>query len=243
MVSIIIPSYNNLELLKNCILSIQNQTFKDYEVWIIDNESTDGTTDFLKTLRTPFHWISEKDSGIYDAMNKGILLAKKEWIYFLGADDKFYNENVLKSIFSKSISEENKLILGNIRYDLKKGDRVYINNRHGLVKPSWSLKLWIKNSVHHQGIFYKRDLFSERGYELKYKVLADYAFNLYLYTKKVKVKICDNVFSLCGARGLSKKYNYSLYREEVKLKVDNSSILLKPIFFIISLTKYSIKKI
>ena len=242
MISIIIPSYNNLELLQKCVLSIQNQTTKAYEVWIIDNESTDGTIDYLKTLETPFHWRSEKDNGIYDAMNKGISLATKEWLYFLGADDVLYNQHVLNDIFSKSIPSQYKLILGCIKYDPKKGDKLYKPTRDGLVKPSWSMKLWIKNSVHHQGAFYRRELFISSGYELKYKVLADYAFNLNLYAKEVEVKIIEIVIAMCGVNGLSKSSGSTIFREDVQLKVDKSSVLLKPLFVLINLLKVVFKK-
>ncbi len=242
MVSIIIPSYNNVELLQKCILSIQNQTTKAYEVWVIDNESTDGTIDYLKTLAIPFHWMSGKDKGIYDAMNKGVSLATKEWLYFLGADDVLYNEHVLNDVFSKSISSQYKLILGRIKYDLKKGDKIYTHTRDGLVKPSWSVKLWIKNSVHHQGAFYRRELFISAKYDLKYKVLADYAFNINLYTKKVEVKIVEIVVAMCGINGLSKSSGYTIFREDVQLKVDKSSVLLKPLFVLINLLKIIFKK-
>lgn len=246
MISIIIPSYNNLELLQKCILSIKNQTFKDYEVWIIDNQSNDGTKEYLKTLSAPFNWVHEKDDGVYDAMNKGISLATKEWFYFLGTDDVLHHEKVLATVFSTSIQDEYKIMLGNIQYDLKSGDKIYTHTPEGLVRPSWSMKLWIKNSVHHQGIFYRRELFLSTGYDIQYKVLADYAFNLNLYSKKVEAKLLNIVIALCGANGLSKRRHTSqlLYnKEEVKLKSNLSSNLLRPLFIVTSTLKYIFKKL
>lgn len=243
MVSIIIPSYNNLELLQKCILSIENQTFKGYEVWIIDNLSSDGTIDYLKTLSSPFNWMSEKDNGVYEAMNKGIALAKNDWLYFMGTDDVLYNENVLDYVFLEHIENRFKLIIGSIKYDLKKDDIVFTHTKEGLVKPSWSMKLWIKNSLHHQGVFYRRVLFSNSAYELKYKILADHAFNLSLFLKKVEVKKVNTIIALCGTGGLSKKYSKEMYKEEVQLKVDQSYVLLKPLFVLIGLLKYTFKRI
>ncbi len=241
MVSIIIPSFNNLENLKVCIASIQDQRFEDYEVWIIDNESRDGTVEYLHSLQTPFNWICEKDNGVYEAMNKGISLASKDWLYFLGADDQLYSKEVLNSVFREPISNRFELIIGSVKYDLKENDIVYTHTVEGLVKPSWSLKLWLKNSVHHQAIFYRREVFKNEKYSLKYKILADHAMNLTLYTKKAKAKIIDDIIAICGTEGLSKDYSKEMYDEEVRLKVDQSSMLLKPLFSIMAMLKYYIK--
>ncbi len=241
MVSIIIPSFNNLKHLKKCVASIQNQRFKNYEVWIIDNQSTDGTLAYLKKLEAPFHWISEKDNGVYDAMNKGISLTNKEWLYFLGADDQLYNENVLNTVFNKPISNVFTLIIGVIRYDLKENDIVYTHTKDGQIKPSWSFKLWLKNSVHHQAIFYNKEAFKNRSYELKYKILADHALNLSLYRASKKAKIINEIIAICGTDGLSKNYSREMYLEEVQLKIDQSSRLLKPLFILMANIKYYIK--
>ncbi len=132
--------------------------------------------------------MSEADKGVYDAMNKGISSANGKWLYFLGADDKLLDENVLSAVFSELISDKTKLIIGNIKYDLKGKGAIYTHNKSGLVISSWSRKIWFKNTLHHQAIFYNRIIFCNRNYSIKYSVLADYAFNLYLYKKKVEVK-------------------------------------------------------
>ena len=225
------------------MLSIQNQSFKDYDVWIIDNNSNDGTLEYLKTLEKPFFWKSEPDLGVYDAMNKGIALSSGKWLYFLGSDDKLYNDHILNTVFTKSIENQTQLIIGSIKYDLKKGDIVYTNQKEGVVTSSWSKKLWIKNSVHHQAVFYKRDLFSNLKYEVKYKILADHAFNLKLFKNNIKVKTIDDIIALCGTDGQSKDYKWDLYNEEITLKISESSIMLKPFFVIIGLAKYLLKKL
>jgi len=241
LISIIIPSFNNLSELKKCILSIQNQTFKQYEVWVIDNESTDGTIEYIKTLKAPFYWKSENDKGVYDAMNKGVSLATKEWLYFMGADDMFYKNTTLEEVFLDPISDQFKLIIGNIKYNLKIDDIVYTHTKEGIVKPSWSMKLWIKNSVHHQATFYRKEVFEMNNYSLKYKILADHDLNLRLYNKKAKAKTIDKIVAICGTGGLSKNYNKDMYKEEVRLKVAQSSILLKPIFVSIGFLKHIVK--
>ena len=127
--------------------SIQNQNFENFEVWIIDGASTDGTQEYLKTLGPRFNYISEKDSGIYDAMNTGIKKSLGEWLYFLGSDDRFSNDSVLEEVFSTKCDEEIQILVGNIEYS--KGLRF---------QSEFSSKLWYKNTVHHQSVFYKKEL-------------------------------------------------------------------------------------
>ena len=100
-ISIIIPVLNNLRGLQKTIDSIKVQTFSDFEVWIIDGNSSIPIHSYLDTLESPFFYLSEKDQGIYDAMNKGISMAKGEWLYFLGAGDLLDNENILGVVAKK----------------------------------------------------------------------------------------------------------------------------------------------
>ena len=103
-ISIITPTYNSEKSIESCILSVANQTYKNIEHLIIDGQSSDNTLGIVKNYAERFSHlrvISERDNGIYDAMNKGIDLAQGEWIYFLGSDDIFYDEHVLEDLFSK----------------------------------------------------------------------------------------------------------------------------------------------
>ncbi|WP_348741528.1 glycosyltransferase family 2 protein [Tenacibaculum sp. 190524A05c] len=231
-VSIIIPSYNNLDQLKNCLKSIQNQNFENFEVWIIDGASTDGTQEYLKTLGPRFNYISEKDSGIYDAMNTGIKKSLGEWLYFLGSDDRFSNNSVLEEVFSTKCDEEIQILVGNIEYS--KGLRF---------QSEFSSKLWYKNTVHHQSVFYKKELFQQLKYNLNYNVLADYDVNLKLFRKKVSFRKVETTIAICGEDGVSKKYNWNLYKEEINLKVSQSGILSFPVFFLLGVAKYCFRSI
>src|SRR5580693_3513958 len=88
-ISIIIVTYNAAATLQVCLESIYSQSYKDLEIIVIDGQSTDGTVDILKqnTARLAY-WKSEKDEGVYDAMNKGVKHLTGQWVYFLGADDE-----------------------------------------------------------------------------------------------------------------------------------------------------------
>ena len=89
LVSIITVSYNVAATLAKCIESVKTQAFKNYEYIIIDGLSTDGTLAIIKRYdKAITYWRSEKDTGIYNAMNKAVKLARGKWFLFLGADDE-----------------------------------------------------------------------------------------------------------------------------------------------------------
>lgn len=241
-ISIIIPSFNNIDDLKVCINSIKIQTFKNYEVWIIDNKSTDGTEKYLKSLKQPFNWLFEKDMGIYDAMNKGIKACSGDWLYFLGCDDRLVYNKTLENVFNNN-THNFDLIIGKIEYDLTGNETHFMSKNKGVVTSSMSRKIWLRNTMHHQGVFYRKSIFSELEYSIQYKVLSDYNLNIKLFKQGVKKLIINDKIALCNTKGISKNYNWRLYKEEIDLKTNNSSSFFKPIFYLIGFGKYLIKKI
>src|SRR5215216_6167566 len=117
LLSIIIPTYNSEKTLSCCLQSVLNQTFKDFEILIIDGLSSDNTINVIKGYNnSKIRVYSEKDKGIYDAMNKGIEKSAGEWLYFLGSDDQFFNEYVLEAIFqgNKDILKHSDYVYGNV---------------------------------------------------------------------------------------------------------------------------------
>jgi len=240
--SIIIPCLNQIELLKDCLKSISQQSFDFYEIIVIDGNSTDGTKAFLKKVSDSIKSVSEPDNGVYDAMNKGISLSNGEWLYFMGVDDRFYDSELLASFWELITNKNEKIIAGKILYEFKEQDSFFIKRRKGLIKPSWSQKIWIKNTLHHQGTFYKKSIFNEMSFNTNYKILADYDLNLKLWKKKIPILILDKIIARCGTEGLSKQYNWALYKEEIELKTKASSVLYMPFFTILAYTKYCLKK-
>lgn len=218
------------------------QNFTQYEVWIIDGASTDGTVEFLNTLSSPMNWISEKDNGVYEAMNKGIDRSRGEWLYFLGSDDEVFELNTFSKVFKRSYDDID-LIVGNIKY--KSSNRIPLLSGidKTIQKPYWSYSLWLKNCIHHQATFYRRAVFSNFRYSTKYKVLSDYELNIILFKRRVKCYIIDEVIALCGVDGISKKIDWSLYKEEIDIKTNHSTVILRPIIFLNSFFKFLLKKI
>lgn len=168
--SIIIPTLNSAKTLSSALGSILQQSFTDFEVLILDGLSTDNTLIIAKSYNDErIKIFSEKDYGIYDAMNNGINLGKGEWLYFMGSDDRLSGSNVLQQI-SDTVSNNNcEVIYGDVnstrfngRYD---GEFNY-------------LKIMSQN-ICQQAIFFKKSVFKKTGlFNLGYKSHADWDHNM-----------------------------------------------------------------
>jgi glycosyltransferase involved in cell wall biosynthesis len=181
--SIIIPTFNSGNNLEEALNSIVNQSYTNYEVWIIDNRSDEVTLNIIKKFASAHEnikWITEPDNGIYDAMNKGIKLAKGEWLYFMGSDDKLYDENVLLNIFQKTLPNRIKILYGNAQIN---GDAGWARNGQ-IYDGEFSLSKLIQRNICHQAIFYKKTIFEKcDGFTVKYSICADWDLNLRLWSK------------------------------------------------------------
>jgi glycosyltransferase involved in cell wall biosynthesis len=177
-ISIITPTLNSEKTIEACILSVANQTYSNKEHLIIDGQSTDGTLSILKKHAAKYPQIkcvSEKDGGIYDAMNKGIDLSSGDWLYFLGSDDIFCSNTVLNDIFNRTKVSKFDVIYGNVKWG---------NTEQLYDGPFSRLKLLQKN-ICHQAIFTRKRVFDRLGkFDIKYKAWADWVFNLQWYNRR-----------------------------------------------------------
>jgi len=139
LISIVTVVYNGEKYLEETIQNVINQTYDNVEYIIIDGGSTDGTLDIIKKYEDRVdYWASEKDSGIYDAMNKGISLFSGDYLFFLGADDFIKNTNILYEV-NKELNINYNLVYGNIKY-----------TNGTLFKSVLSIKTLFFNTIHHQ---------------------------------------------------------------------------------------------
>lgn len=170
-ISIITVTYNAEKTLEETIKSVISQKPELYEYIIIDGKSTDNTINIItKYAEYISYWISEPDRGIYCAMNKGIKVAKGDYIYFLGADDILMPQ-ILEKILP--CIHGNNIFYGNVFMKHKK--YIYDGNFN-------SFKLVIKN-IPHQATLYPTALLQEKLFDESYKLLADYYLNLKLWNK------------------------------------------------------------
>ena len=194
LVSVITATYNAGEDLEKCIESVLKQDYEQVELIVIDGGSTDATLDIIRKYDQRIeYWISEKDQGVYDALNKGIDVAHGDWLFFLGADDYLAGEQILTNIFSEP--QCSKLLYGNVIW----GDsgRVYDGK-------FCSTKLYYRN-ICQQAIFYHRSLFDDfNRFDLRYPYWSDWAFNMKAFSsRKTKPKYLDMVVSYYCTDGIS----------------------------------------
>lgn len=192
--------------------SVIQQTFKNFELLIIDGVSTDNTIKIAQKYNDIRIRIwSEPDKGIYDAMNKGIMLAKGDWLYFLGCDDYFYNNEVLNNISN---------YLKNKRLDILYGNVIFSNSgiKYGGFFTAFKI---IEQNISHQAIFTRKEVFQKLGYfDPKYVVVADWHFNLRWFSnRKIKRKYVDKIIAFYGEEG------YSANTFDKKFDEDRSKII------------------
>lgn len=174
-------------------------------------------------------------------MNKGISLSKGEWLYFLGADDKLFDENTLSNLSLFNVNKDISIIAGKVTYYGNGKPFVYSKSKK-IKNSSWSRSIWIRNSIHHQAAFYRKEIFENRKYNLKYKVLADYDLNIKLYKENLICKLIETTIAKCSDGGTSKNGGWPIYKEEILIKINNSSQFYYPFFFLIAIIKYLLRK-
>jgi glycosyltransferase involved in cell wall biosynthesis len=196
-ISILTASLNALSDLERTVESIRSQTYRNYEHIIVDGGSTDGTPGFLTSLHDhSMRWISERDSGIAEAMNKAIRLADGDYLLVLQAGDTFLNDC--------SLAEAVRYIDGmtdiiSFAVQLIDGDHSVTADHNNLMR-----RFGLKTPLPHQGCFIKRKLFSRIGlYDESYRIVFDYDFELRALRAGCSVKRFPVVITTMPKGGIS----------------------------------------
>lgn len=205
-VSIITVTYNAEEFLEQCICSILSQTYTNIELIVVDGGSTDSTLTILAKYRQRIAvLISEKDEGIYDAMNKGIAVASGEVIGMLNADDYYAYDNAVKDLVAAFDNPDCEIAYGNICY-VKKNDtnhvlRKWVSKPFNRTSMKWG---WMPA---HPTFYARKTLFETYGkYNLNFYSAADYELMLrFLYLKKIKSIWVDKILVIMRAGGVSNR--------------------------------------
>jgi len=208
--SVILPTYNCEATILTCLKSIVNQSFTDFELLIIDGLSADKTVSLIQSFMTTgpspdYTLISEKDKGIYDAMNKGGRLAMGRWLYFLGSDDQFMNNSILMQVY-QYLSENKKS-------DFSYGN-VLLNSNGKCYDGRFNIRRLMSVNICHQAIFVTRNTFLELGsFDTRYALWADWDFNLKVFLAGKYITYMDVTIAHYNNTGQS-----SVTRDHIFLK-------------------------
>lgn len=195
--SIVVATFNAEQTLEKTLRSIINQRCKDFELLIIDGRSTDQTINIVKQFSagdSRIKILSEPDAGVYDALNKGIGIAAGQWLYFLGADDFFYSDDVLEKLQPVMKNTTASIVYGNVWYE--QFGKFYDGK--------FTISKLLTRNICHQAVFYKSGVFAEIGtYNLLYKTEADYDFNLRCWLTGIGTQFVPVTIAFYTSGGLS----------------------------------------
>ncbi|MEM5813475.1 MAG: glycosyltransferase family 2 protein [Candidatus Aenigmatarchaeota archaeon] len=198
LITVITVVLNGEKYLEQTIQSVINQTYPNVEYIIIDGGSTDGTLDIVKKYEDRIdYWVSEKDRGIYDAMNKGIDLANGKWINFMNSGDWFYDSNVIEKVFYKGYYQRDGVIYGN--------HNVVYKNRTKIVKAGKIENIWKGSQFCHQSSFVSAKIQKKNKFNLANRIVADFEFFYNLYKEGIKFIYIDTVMVNYMSGGISDK--------------------------------------
>jgi glycosyltransferase involved in cell wall biosynthesis len=209
IISVVIVTYNAAKTLQKCLNSIYEQSCKAIEIIVMDGDSNDGTKDILEqnTAKIAF-WKSEKDSGIYDAMNKAISHITTERVIFIGADDLLLPDF---SSMTHALKNPQHIYYSNV---------IYKDVKHsGYISPYSQAK----SGIFHQSIIYPAAVFKKYIYNVKYKIAADYALNMRCYKDPLfNFEYLDYTIALYNDTGISSNsVDIEFEKDKGKLILDN----------------------
>ena len=193
IVSIITATFNSEKYLRSCIESVIEQDYLDIEYIIVDGKSTDSTLEIIKLYKSKIStWISEPDQGIYDAINKGIMLAKGDIVGILNSDDLFFDKNVVSRIVNAFKNIDTEIIFADIdfieNYNNKKVIRHY-SSKH--FKP-WMFRFGFQPA--HPTFYTYRKNFDQYGYyRTDLKIAGDFELLLrFVYKRGLSYKYIND---------------------------------------------------
>lgn len=201
VLSVITIVYNNVKHIERTLLSVINQTYSSIEFIVIDGASNDGTLAILEKYKSHFtQFISEPDKGIYDAMNKGLALAKGDYVLFMNSGDEFYETQTVEQVFSTQAFAdiyygETEMLDENLKSQGKR--------RHEAPAKLTLQSFKYGMSVSHQAIYIKKSI--TKPYDTIYQLSADIDWILDALTKAVVVVNTNRYVAKYLMGGMSKK--------------------------------------
>ncbi|MBJ6725367.1 glycosyltransferase family 2 protein [Geomesophilobacter sediminis] len=211
--SIVTVVLNGEQGLPRTLTSVVNQTYRNFELVVIDGGSSDGTIELIKGYqRFIRYWISEPDRGIYDAMNKAIQVCRGDYLYFLNCGDTFAAPDTLEQVVARLDGATPDIVCGNVLQLHETGPRMFrydIGSQYQLYR----------DTICHQALFTARRVFATTGiFDISYRISADREW-LLRALKRHHFEICfiDLPVCLFDVTGVSS-------RQRTRLKIENLRI-------------------
>ena len=244
--TIITATYNSVKTLEATMKSVLNQKITNFEYIIVDGKSTDNTLSIIKKYEqifknkgVLFKWISEKDTGIYNAWNKGLKLATGKWISFLGSDD-VYLDNALKKYANAANNNPNADFIHSKVRLVNQGKIKYIVSDKWIWK---NFKRYMK--IAHVGSFHNKKYFKKYGiFNENYKIAGDYEM-LLRAKNTLKTIFIDYFTAEMGDGGISNNNVILVFKEVKRAKIETAKVSKFSAFFdfYFSLFKYYVSSI
>ena len=222
-ISVITVCFNSEKTIKKTIDSVLKQTLKNFEYILVDGKSTDNTLQIIKSYENefyerniPYKIISEKDNGIYDAINKGISLCNGKLVGILNSDD-WYQKDTLETIYEKYSKDEADVYHANLN--------IYSSHNKFIIEktPNTSKAIYRKMPFFHPTCFIKKEVYNTIGnYSLKYKICSDYDFIIKLIKSNYKIVYINKALVNFRLGGASTTSIDNALQEAHKVRVDNS---------------------
>jgi glycosyltransferase involved in cell wall biosynthesis len=239
VISVVTVVFNAKDLIELTIQSVLSQTYKNIDYIIIDGGSKDGTVDIIKKYDNRInYWISESDSGIYDAMNKGISHAKGDYIYFLNAGDTIYSNTTMGDIFKDSYDADvyyGKTCLINIDGSIRKTTKIP-------EKLTWK-KMWKGMLISHQSIVFKRSIIE--NYNQHYKYISDYDYIIKCLKRSKTIVNTNQIMSNYLLGGVSERKILPCWQERLQIVKKHYNVIfliLNYFLYVTALVKLKVKK-
>jgi glycosyltransferase involved in cell wall biosynthesis len=213
--SVIMPAYNASKTISGALASVVDQTYGNVEIIVVDGDSKDETLSVVRSFTDRVNvLISEPDLGVYDAMNKGIKLASGDWLYFLGADDRLFDNRVLEEI-AGALQTESDVLYGNV---LVRGNCSWAKD-NSIYAGKFSVGTLFTKNICHQAVFYSRHVFDKLGlFDIRYPVCADWDFNHRCFAN-CRVSFVNLVVAVFVAGGVSSQRHNDEFRMESPAKL------------------------
>jgi glycosyltransferase involved in cell wall biosynthesis len=232
LVTIITVTYNAGHLIQSTIASVLGQSYPNIEYLIIDGASTDNTLTIIKEQAAlsngRLKFISEKDQGIYFAMNKGIDLASGTWINFLHAGDCFYDRNVLSQVFSRDYDVD--LLYGD-SWQRRAGTLIFCPSSSDLER------LWKRPSFGHESLFVNKDILKKFKFDTKYQVAADADFIYKCYRQGCRFQKLSQSIVIVDSPGYSQKHWWRSGQEAWQIATTYDHHFRVKIFHLLSVSR------